>query len=69
MSIFGSDLLDGKPLSDYNIQRSDTIDVRFVGQLELYVQTMDEARTNTAYIVNVSDKLKSLKAKIQDKQG
>ena len=67
MSFRGNYFEDGKPLSDYDIQKESTIDLRFVGQLEVYVKTL--TGESTTYIVNASDTVKSLKAKIQDKQG
>ena len=67
MSFLGNDLEDGKTLSDYDIQKESIIGLRLVGQLELYVKTL--TGKTTSYIVKTSDTVKSLKAKIEDKQG
>ena len=67
LSFKETDLEDAKTLSDYDIQKESTIGLRFFGQIELYVKT-DTGKT-TSYIVKASDTVKSLKAKIEDKQG
>ena len=70
----GIDFKDGKTLCDSNsntnlirFEKEPTIDLRFVGQIKLYVKTL--MRTTYWFVVNSSDTVESLKIKIQDKKG
>ena len=67
LSFRGIDLEDGKKLIDYLIRNESTIDLSFVGNIKVYVETLMGRRT--PFIVKASDTVKSLKTKIQDKLG
>ena len=67
LSFLGNYFEDCKTLIDYNVRNESTIDLRFVGKIELYVETIWGAKMT--FTVSASDTVKSLKTKIYDEQG
>ena len=60
-------LEDGKTLMDYKITEKSTIDLRLAGELRIFVKLMT-GKTLT-YVIEGSDKIESLKEKIEKSEG